>query len=109
MTIAIDFDGTIHDAAHPLPDKRMGPPIQGAQEALMALKKKGHTIIIFSVWGDNGAVISKWMRFYQIPFDSITNVKPNADIFIDDRAVHFSGYWEETLKVIPLLTPLSTP
>jgi ribonucleotide monophosphatase NagD (HAD superfamily) len=35
--IAVDFDGVVHDYKHPLPDRRMGEPIEGAKVALTKL------------------------------------------------------------------------
>lgn len=92
MMWAIDFDRVVHDADNPVQGRRMGPPIEGAKDALKDIRNAGNEIIIFTVWGgtDQGRdTIKKWMQYYEIPFDSITNVKPNADIFIDDRAVRF--------------------
>ena len=94
MILAIDFDGVVHDFRHPVPGRRMGPPKEGCKEALEKLKSQGHEIIIHTVWGDEKgqAVISKFMEYYQLPFDSITNIKPNADYYIDDKAVLFTEW-----------------
>lgn len=98
-TYAIDFDGVIHDYKHPKPGMKMGLPMPGAAEALALLHGRGHTVIIHSVRGNERDVIRKWMEYYMIPFDSITNVKPQADFYVDDKAVHFDN-WADTLKVI---------
>lgn len=98
--IAVDFDGVIHDHENPIEGRRMGAPIDGAQEALEYLKGQGDKIIIFCVWAgsDQGKkTISDWMVFYEIPFNDITNIKPNADFYIDDRAIRFVN-WENTLE-----------
>ena len=95
--LAIDFDGVIHDHKHPIEGRRMGKPIEDAQEYITKLKQAGHEIIIFSVWGDQPEVISDWMDYYNIPFDSITNIKPNADYFIDDKAIKFESW--KNLKI----------
>ena len=99
-TLAIDFDNTIHDKAHPIPEKRMGPPKEGAQEALQALKMQ-YRIVIHSVWADEKykQIIADWLEFYQIPYDEITNVKPAAEAYIDDKGIRFTS-WEEVLKQI---------
>lgn len=101
LILAIDFDHTVHDAANPIKGRRMGGPMAGAKEALEGFKKKKYEIIIHTVWGgtDQGReTIKKWMDYYQIPFDSITNIKPNATFFIDDKAVHFTN-WEELKNI----------
>lgn len=94
LILAIDFDGVIHDFKNPLTGRRMGAPINGAKEALEFFKKRGDTIIIHSVWGDKPKAISDFMVYYGLPFDSITNIKPNADVYLDDKAVRFTN-WEE--------------
>jgi hypothetical protein len=100
LTLAIDFDGVIHDDKHPVEGRRMGPPIAGAKEALERYKSIGHKIIVHSVWGDeNGAKhIADWLAYYKIPFHLITNTKPTADFYIDDRAIKFVNWEQLNLK-----------
>lgn len=72
----------------------MGPPVSGAREALEACDKIGHEIIVFTVWGhDAGAqTIEAWMKYYKIPFHRITNIKPKADIYLDDHGQKFISW-----------------
>lgn len=74
----------------------MGPPIEGAKEALERYAAAGHEIIIHSVWAhDEGAkTIAAWMEYYKIPFHSITNIKPKADLYLDDHAQKFIS-WDQ--------------
>lgn len=95
--MAVDFDGVIHD--HKQKGKGMGQPIEGAVAAMKRLKQGGNTVIIHSVWGDNKEVIGEWCKQYGIPYDDITNIKPQADIYLDDRALRFVT-WEDSLKDI---------
>lgn len=105
MTLAIDFDGVVHDHKRPIAGRRMGPPIEGAQEALAQLKWQGHRIIIHSVWGGEKKTIGDWMVFYKIPYDDITNIKPQADIYLDDKAVRFTS-WREFVPTLHLTKSL---
>ena len=100
MIIAIDFDHTICDTAHPIPGRRMGPPMEGVKDALRELRANGHTIIVHTVWGDEKGrkTIADFMNYYELPFNEITNIKPLASFYVDDKAVRFEGNWEETLK-----------
>lgn len=94
-TLAIDFDGVIHDIKHPVPGRRMGPPMKGAKEALDEYASMGHEIVIFTVRANTASstkAVRDWMQYYLIPFDYITNIKINADVFIDDKAVHFTSW-----------------
>lgn len=91
--IAIDFDGVIHDYKHPIDGRRMGAPISGAKDALEKLKDK-YEIVVFTVWGDEkgSETIANFMRFYDLPYDRITNIKPQANYYIDDKAVKFTNW-----------------
>ena len=104
MVIAVDYDGVIHDHKHP--NMRMGLPIDGAKEAITSLKELGHTIIIHSVKGDRPQHIAEWMTWYNIPYDRITREKPEADFYIDDKAIRFTS-WGQTLNDMMDLVELS--
>lgn len=99
--LAIDFDGVIHDFKNPIPGRRMGKAMSGAKEALHFLRSKGYKIIVFTIWGDEKGqrTIADFMNYYDLPYDSITNVKPQADHYIDDKAIHFTN-WDEVLTQI---------
>jgi hypothetical protein len=99
MIIAVDFDGVIHDYKNPIEGRRMGAPIAGTKEALAEFEANDHRIIIFSVWGNPAGekIIRDFMNYYELPYHEITNVKPQADLYIDDKAIRFTN-WEEVLQ-----------
>lgn len=102
LLIACDFDGVVHDPAKVKPGYKLGVPIEGANEALHKLKREGAIITIHSVWADTQQrceAISKWCRYFDIPYDFITNIKPVADFYIDDHGLHFQD-WDQTLEEI---------
>lgn len=102
LRLAVDFDFVIHDPNNVPKGYKLGQPIKGAVQALQGLKRDGAIIVIHSVWADTEAhceAISKWMRYFNIPYDFITNTKPNCDFYVDDKAVHHTT-WENTLKEI---------
>ena len=91
MILAIDFDGVIHDHKHPVEGKKMGLPMDGAVQGLKKLKVFGHMVIIHSC--KDKQTIEEWMKFYGIPYyDSITNIKPIADVYLDDKAIRFENW-----------------
>ena len=98
-TIACDFDGVIHDWAHPKPGRKMGLPMPGTKEALELLKSAGYTIMIHSC--NRPQVIKDFMSYYQLPYDSIWEGqgKPVADAYLDDKGLRFEN-WNETLAAI---------
>ncbi len=100
MILAIDFDGTIHDYKNPTPGRKMGPPVRGARDALVGLKASGHTIHIYTIWRQSShGAIRDWMDYYDIPFDHVTNIKGQADAYIDDKAIRFTN-WEEVIGIV---------
>ena len=97
-TLAIDFDGVIHDHKNPIEGKRMGAPIQGAKEALEYLGQH-FMLVIFTVRGNSPQHIEDWLNYYQIPFNEVTNIKPNAKYYIDDKGIRFTE-WTSVLSFI---------
>ena len=96
--IAVDFDGVVHDFKNPVPGRSMGGPIEGTLDAFNLLRDAGYQIIIFSVRG-NAQYMVDWLNYYNVPYSSITNVKPNADFYIDDKGLRFTN-WPDIIKQI---------
>lgn len=95
----MDLDGVLHDHKNPIEGKRMGLPIEGAKEALSLYKRDGHTILIHTAKAQTEAgrcAVIDWLHHYEIPFDDVLG-KPNADYYIDDRAIHFTSWKEITI------------
>jgi capsule biosynthesis phosphatase len=80
-------------------------PINGAVEAVQALKNDGHYIIIYTarrmkthngnlgrVLADVGSVTLDWLSKFDIPYDEVYFGKPWADIYIDDNAYKFKEW-----------------
>jgi hypothetical protein len=103
--LAIDFDGVIHDhLAPPLEGKVLGPPIEGARNSICELRnERRHKIIIYSVKPPD--IIEDWLNFFEIPFDRITNMKPTADIYIDDKGLRFHS-WPLTMAALEYNLPV---
>ena len=103
MIIACDFNGVLHDKAHPIEGKKMGLPMKGAKQAMITLAKQGHTLYIHTDMAntsDGWRAVQEWLQYYHIPYDYITNHKPyGADCFIDDKAIHHVS-WRKTMNAI---------
>lgn len=98
MKIAVDFDGTIHDPFNVRKGYKMGQPIPGAAQSLSRLQTMGHEIIIFPTWADTQErrkALVDWLHYFGVPFDDITSVKPEADLYIDNNAYRFTGDWKQ--------------
>lgn len=97
-TIALDFDGVLHVYDRGWQDGSIyGDVIEGAVEAVQALSKE-YSLVIFTCRVPVTAVFN-WVKEkfnLEIP---VTNAKPHADMYIDDRGHHFQA-WENTLYEI---------
>ena len=106
MRIVVDLDGTI------CPVKQAGQsyaellPLPGAAERLRQLRSAGHEVIIQTarnmatcesnvgrVMKNIGGLTLDWLKRHEIEYDEIYFGKPNASVYIDDRAIRFDG-WE---------------
>jgi hypothetical protein len=100
--LAIDFDRVLHDIDHPVEGRKMGPPMPRAIEAMNLLHRKGYYLIIFTLWATTPGgekAVAAWLKYWQCPWDEITNIKPKADAYIDDKAIKHVD-WKATIKEI---------
>jgi capsule biosynthesis phosphatase len=105
MRIVIDLDGTI------CPIKKEGEkyadllPLPGAVEKIKELRASGHYIIIQTarnmatqqsnlgrVVKNIGKITLDWLDRYGVEYDEIYFGKPNAELYIDDRAMRFNEW-----------------
>lgn len=73
----------------------MGPPIEGTKEALQELRRLGIRIVVYSVrLVDERAKkhIADWLRYWEVPYDELAITKPDADVYLDDRAFRFDTW-----------------
>jgi hypothetical protein len=108
--IAVDFDGVIHSyTSHWIDDDIIpDPPIPGAIEWMKEISKH-YNIIIFTMRGRSmkgRAAVLDWL--YTHGYTStlvVTDVKPLAVLYIDDRGYRFTGRNFPTADAIRLMHP----
>ncbi len=107
MRICIDVDGTICHLRENTQNYQDVAPIKGAVQALKQLNKQGHYIILCTarhmktceanlgkVIAKEGLNLMQWLQIHDFVFDELWFGKPYADIYIDDKALTFSGCWD---------------
>lgn len=103
MKIAVDFDNVLYDydgrwRGGELPLS----PVAGAAEAMRLLAAAGDTLIIFSTRGwlkRHRERMAAWLDAHDIPYHNIARTKPNADVYLDDKALRFTS-WPEALTAL---------
>jgi len=117
-TIAIDFDGVIHNQRNNW-GRILGSPVDGAFDCIRTLIQK-HPIYIFCArpWDDYPALtglnyIPHWLDMHQLGIPSFADVDPGsvwedktrilvtnrkllATVYIDDRGIRFES-WPQTM------------
>ena len=92
MRYCIDMDGVICEERTTF-ERSLAKPIAGAIEALQRIKDKGNFITIYTSrgWQEYQATL-EWLNRYKVPFDLLLLGKPIYDVYIDDRAIHFTDW-----------------
>lgn len=106
MRIVIDLDGTICPVKNNDQTYSELKPFPEAVDKLWQLKNAGNYIIIQTarnmatqqsnlgkVLQNVGKITLDWLAEHNVPYDEIYFGKPNAHVYIDDRALRFEN-WE---------------
>jgi hydroxymethylpyrimidine pyrophosphatase-like HAD family hydrolase len=110
MIIAVDFDGTLHDAQYPA----IGNPMPDAVEVMQKLHDAGCDIVIWTCRESKEQMdMFNWLIEKKIPFDRINDNsveqmyfygndsrKVFADVYIDDRNLGGLPTWKEIYEII---------
>jgi hypothetical protein len=80
------------------------PPRHGARAFLEALRARGYRIVIFTTRYEQD--VWRWARRHALDdlISAVTDRKPPAHVFVDDRAVCFRGDFDSTLRDIDAFT-----
>lgn len=110
-TVAIDFDGVINSYK----SGWKGPaetdePVPGAALAINTLVDRGYKVVIYSTRAgspEGKKAIARYLSDMDVEprVIEITDKKPIADVYIDDRAVTFDGNWPAMLERVESFKP----
>lgn len=102
--IAVDFDGVIARYDHWEGFGVFGDIIPGTIEALEHLQANGWQIIVYTARKEL-ELIREYLIEEAVPFCYVTNQKPPAHVYVDDRAIQFRGNWDEILPQLEDFEP----
>jgi hypothetical protein len=96
----IDLNGVLDSYTGWQGPVHFDPPREGAREFLEALRARGFEIVVFTTRYDED--VWRWLRAYGLEtlVSEVTDRKPAAHVFVDDRAVCFRGDFHTTLREI---------
>ena len=95
MTYCFDLDGTLCTDTQGSYDKAAPFPEMVAE--VNRLHAQGHHVIIYTARGsgtgiDWRAVTERQLSEWGVAYDFLYLGKPPADVYVDDKAVHVSGF-----------------
>ncbi|MBD0316386.1 MAG: HAD hydrolase family protein [Nitrospiraceae bacterium] len=106
MRICLDVDGTLCEIKSHGDDYATVRPLPHAAEAIKALRAAGHYVILATarhmktcganvglVVARQGPTLIEWLSRHGIEYDELWFGKPHADLYVDDKAMAFSGNW----------------
>ncbi len=96
----VDLNGVLDSYVGWQGAKHFDPPRPGAQEFLDALRARQFDVVIFTT--RYPADVWDWLRRHALDHlvADVTDRKPPAHVFVDDRAVCFRGDFTATLAEI---------
>lgn len=104
--IVLDFNGVFDEYEGWNGIVQRYPKAEGIEEFLVEVRKDFNTIIICTATMPIEKV-EDWLREFRLDkyVDYVTNHKPPAQVYVDDRAVTHNGNFDETLENIRNFKP----
>jgi hypothetical protein len=98
--VCVDLNGVLDAYTGWKGPSHFDPPRPGARAFLEALRARGFDVVIFTTRYE--ADVWAWARAHRLDdlIAAVTDRKPPAHVFVDDRAVCFRGDFEATLRDI---------
>ena len=90
VTVAVDFDGVLHQKSAQFSDDVTGAAVPGAAEGLSRLAER-YDVVIFTARTALDPV-RQWMADRGMGGFEVTHEKPAADVYIDDRGFRFISW-----------------
>lgn len=98
-TVAIDFDGVLADYHGWKDEDTLDPPMPGVREFVQRVWEAGYQVVIHTTRKPDR--VYQWLADYGFPIEiGVSNRKPKAMVYIDDRGFRFTGDWEAAFQAI---------
>lgn len=108
-TIAFDFDGVIHRYSKGWQDGSIyDKPVEGIGIVIDQLRMAGYKVVVYSTRCSTpfGILsVETWLEKHKIKVDGVTDTKPIAMAYVDDRAIPFGGNCEILMREIRNFKP----
>ena len=102
--VCVDFDGVLNTYTEWRGPNVLFSARDGVEEFLSELAEK-FNVVIFTV--RDPVRVKEWIMHYglELYIADVTNVKPHAVAYIDDRAICFRGDFDQTLRELETFEP----
>ena len=96
--VCVDLNGVLDSYTGWKDPEHFDPPRPGAAAFLQSLVEQNFDVVVFTT--RHPAQVRRWLREHGLMqyVSAVTRRKPPAHVFVDDRAVCFTGDFEETLQ-----------
>lgn len=98
--VCVDLNGVLDTYQGWQGPAHFDPPRAGAREFLETLGQRGYAVVIFTTrYADD---VWRWLGAHALDHlvTEVTDRKPAAHVFVDDRAICFRGDFSTTLDAI---------
>lgn len=89
--VCIDFDGVLHAYTGWKGTGHTSGPVPGALAFVQELVAEQYEVVVFTTRPAD--VVTAWLECHGFPALEVTDKKPSALVYIDDKAHRFTGDW----------------
>lgn len=90
--ICLDFDGVVAQFHRTRDLRHAGPPVPGALKFVQELLSEHYELIILTV--RPAELVTAWLADHGFPQLGVTDRKPSALLYVDDKGYRFDGNWQ---------------